>query len=477
MMPNKLLENLSPSVLIIFGITGDLSKKKLLPALYGLLKSNSLPEQFEIIGVTRRELTKNELLELILASVRAAGMKPDQAVIHKMNNMLQVWCMDLNAVEGYINLYDHINSIEERYDTHLNRLYYLSIPPQVFGPVVKLLGESGHNASCLHGAASTRLLIEKPFGYDLQSAKELIKEIDQAYGDFQVYRIDHYLAKETVQNILTFRTNNPLFEAVWNNKEISHIIISATETIDIQDRVAFYEQTGALRDLIQSHLMQLLAIITMEPPASMKSKDIHNAKIRLLRSVKPIMPNNFASQVVLGQYENYRKDVKNYNSTTETYAAIRLNIKNRRWKNTPIFLRTGKSLDKKSSTITIVFKAHRAGEPRNRLTFHLQPDEGISVYLQAKKPGLTSEVSEVAMKFTYEQSFGSEHPDAYERVLLDAVKGDKTLFSSSEEVLASWKVIESVVKNPQQKIFAYKAGTAGPDEANTLLQPFDTIWL
>lgn len=470
---------LDPAILIIFGITGDLAKKYLLPALYQLAKNNSLPVHFEIIGITRRDVTEEDVLTGLIEGLEAQGEAPDQIVISKLKDRLQLFKMDLTTPVGYQELYQHLNVIEDKHAVHMNRLYYLSIPPQVFGPVVRLLGETGHNASCQHGAASTRLLVEKPFGYDLCSAEELIKEISIAYGDFQLYRIDHYLAKETVQNIMTFRFNNPLFEAVWDHESISHIMISATEKLDIQGRVAFYEQTGAVRDLIQSHLLQLLALTTMERPATLQSKDIHAAKLELMKAIKPIAPDQLASSVVLGQYEGYRDQVGDSKSTTETYAAMKLVIDNERWKNTPMFLSTGKAMHARATTITVVFRAMHSGEPSNRLTFHLQPDEGITLQLHAKQPGLTNEVHEVPMTFKYSTSFHGLRPDAYERVLIDAIRGDKTLFSTSEEVLASWRVIEPIVqhsiKNSYQPLM-YRPGSEGPTTANKLLHPTDTYW-
>lgn len=471
--------SLDPAILIIFGITGDLAKKYLLPALYHLYANGSLPEHFEIIGITRRDVSSEMIIEDLKTGLEAKGEACNPDALAKLQSATELFQMDLTTAGGYEQLYKHLNQIEDAYKVHMNRLYYLSIPPQVFGPVVRLLGETGHNASCQHGAASTRLLVEKPFGYDLCSAEELIKDISVAYGDFQLYRIDHYLAKETVQNIMTFRFNNPLFEAVWNQKTISHIIISAAEQVDIQSRVAFYEQTGAVRDLIQSHLLQLLALTTMEKPASLQSKDIHAAKLELMQAIKPIGRAELASLVVLGQYEGYQDQVGNPKSTTETYAAMKLHIDNARWQNTPVYLRTGKALAARSTTITVVFRASQPDGPRNRLTFHLQPDEGITVQLQAKQPGLTNEIHEVPMDFKYNTSFKTAQPDAYERVLMDAIRGDKTLFSSSEEVLASWRVIQPVIEasaKNQTTLLPYPRASAGPAAADQLLAPVSDTW-
>lgn len=457
--------DLDPTLLIIFGITGDLAKKKVLPALYHLFQNGSLPATFKVIGISRHDVAIGSILDGLRSSMADMNEVYEPSILSKLEQNLEMVQMDLAAPKDYESLLIILNQIETEFHVHMNRLYYLSLPPEMFEPVVNLLGQTGHNASCQHSAASTRLLIEKPFGCDVASAQTLIQEISTVYSDFQQYRIDHYLAKETVQNILTFRFNNPVFEASWDHHSISYIKISAVEKLDIQGRVIFYEQTGAVRDLIQSHLLQLLALITMERPVTMLSKDIHAAKLQLMQAIEPVVLDD----VVLGQYQGYRDEVNNQDSNIETYAAIKLKISTPAWQDVPIYLETGKALDQKSTTITVVFKSKFEGQPTNQLTFHLQPHEGITLCLYAKQPGLNYVVDKVPMSFSYNNSFKNINLNAYERVLIDAIRGDKTLFSTSDEVLAAWKIVEPIMKRISQSPFLYEPGSKGPVEAQKLL--------
>lgn len=472
---------LDPTFLIIFGITGDLAKKKLLPALYYLAKENLLPDEFSIVGISRRQVSVEDILREVEVCINEQNKICDAPTLKKLRQMIHMRKMSLTEPEEYCELLHYLNDEEDKRVVHMNRLYYLSIPPQAYGPVVQLLGETGHNASCQHGAASTRLLIEKPFGYDLASAEELIKDISRQYSDFQVYRIDHYLAKETVQNILIFRFSNPVFEAVWNSRAISHIQIMASETIGIEGRGNFYDQTGALRDLVQSHLLQLLALVAMEKPRSMASKDIHAAKLKLLKSIKHIAANRVSEDTVRGQYNSYRYEADEPESRTETYAALKLSIANRRWQNVPVFIRTGKALAEKATEITIVFKQSKAMHALpNMLTLRLQPDEGITFDVLAKKPGLEHETHQITLQFNYEHSRLSLHPDAYERVLLDGIRGDKTLFSSAQEVLAAWSILDNVVQSWSKHgttLEIYDPGSWGPLGADLLAAKHGVTWV
>jgi glucose-6-phosphate 1-dehydrogenase len=459
----KDIPNLDPAILVIFGITGDLAKRKLLPALYSLMKEGLVPEPFEIMGITRQKVNLDDLLQDVELCINERDNVCDPEIVHKLKNSIQLFHMDVTNPGDYDQLLTALNAKEDHHGVCLNRLYYLSIPPQVFTPIVRLLGEHGHNASCQHGTASTRLLVEKPFGYDLSSAKELITDLGLAYDDNQVFRIDHYLAKETVQNILTFRFKNPLFKAVWGKQTVKRIIITAKETIGIEGRVAFYEQTGALRDLIQSHLLQLLALIIMDEPASLESSDIHAAKLAALQHIVPVAPDHVASQTVRGQYDGYPQEVDNPQTVTETYAEINLIVDDPKWAGVPICIKTGKALNEKLTQVTLVFGHDE--QPENHLSIRLQPNEGITLGVQAKKPGLTNETREVNMNFDYREAFDSLHPDAYERVLIDAIRGDKTLFATCDEVLASWQIIEHIIgewsKNDHQ-LLPYSVGSSGP---------------
>ncbi|HEY2004039.1 MAG TPA: glucose-6-phosphate dehydrogenase [Candidatus Saccharimonadia bacterium] len=426
---------LTSGLLVIFGITGDLSRRYLLPALSDLAAQNLLPEQFEIIGTTRRRVTAADVLGQVSSEAAA-----------QLAGRLRIVQMDPTLEADYRALKSTLDRIEDERGVCLNRLFYLSIPPGTYGPVVDLLGTSGLNTGCQHGEADSRVMIEKPFGYDLESARELIARIKHSFKESQIYRIDHYLAKETAQNILVFRFTNPIFEAVWDSGSIQDITITASETIGVEGRAAFYESTGALRDFVQNHLLQLLAITTMEKPRVLDSDHIHREKLKLLRSIRKIKPNKVAEVSARGQYRGYAEEVGNPDSTTETFARLKLRIGNERWNEVNLTLQTGKRLNKRSTEIVITFAAQQGSTP-NTLRFRIQPDEGIDIDLQAKKPGLDNKTEQVEMAFTYAESFGLKtQPNAYERVLMDGIRGDQTLFATSDEVIASWEIVEAVVR-------------------------------
>lgn len=458
---------LEPAIIVIFGITGDLSQRYLLPALYHLIGNDLLHEKTEIIGVSRRDVSVDELLDKTELCVLEADKVCDPASLQAMRSRLSMFKMDLGNGDDYDKLLEHLNALEDKHGICMNRLYYLSIPPGVYQPIVTLLGEHGLNASCQHGRAATRLLIEKPFGYDLVSARELITETGKQFGEEQIYRIDHYLAKETVQNILTFRFHNPIFEAIWDREHVAGITIEASEKIGVEGRAAFYEQTGALRDFVQSHLLQLLAVTTMEKPQKMTSEAIHASKLKLLEAIEPVPADKMSERAVRGQYEGYRAEVNNPDSATETFAAIKLFIENERWRRVPVTIRTGKALGEKRTEINVMFQQPEgASSHTNTLTFSVQPHEGIGINLCVKRPGLDNQIETATMDFSYERTFDTHgHPDAYERVLVDAVRGDRTLFATSAEVLASWRVLQPVIEawaKDAHDLHIYKQGSTGP---------------
>ena len=452
---------LEPAIIVIFGITGDLSKRYLLPSLYHLIKDGLLHEKTEIIGVTRGTLTAKELFDSVTLCGKDSSNVCDPEALKTMRDHTTMFQMNLTSAVDYASLHQKLDSIEASNGVCMNRLYYLSIPPQVYMPVIRLLGEQGLNTSCSHGRAMTRLLVEKPFGFNLKSAEELIQETSEVFGEEQIYRIDHYLAKETVQDILTFRFKNPIFEALWSRQYIASISISAHEKIGIEGRAAFYEPLGALRDFIQSHLLQVLAIVTMDKPDVFDSQHIHIAKKQVMGRIEPIPPDKVGERVIRGQYIGYRDEVGNAESVTETYAAITVYIDSQRWQGVPIRLSTGKALSERKTEVRVSF--HGASEEsNNHLRFRIQPNEGIELDLVTKKPGFSDELQTTAMDFSYNHDFENHgHPDAYERVLVDAVRGDHTLFATSEEVLASWRVLQPVVdqwaKSSDDLVF-YKPG-------------------
>ncbi len=457
---------LEPAIIVIFGITGDLAGRYLLPSLYHLIKDGLLHQQTEILGVTRSDVTTEQLFERVELCVNEIDKVCDPDALQAMHRRTSMFRMNLDDPAGYQALLKQLNALEEEKGLCMNRLYYLSIPPLAYSPVIRLLGENGLNASCQHGEASTRLLVEKPFGFDLASAEALINETSNHFGEDQIFRIDHYMAKETVQNILTFRLLNPIFEALWSQEHIASIEISAKQQIGIEGRAIFYEPLGALRDFIQSHLLQILGIVTMDKPTVLDSEHIHEAKQAVLRQVEPVPADHIAERVIRGQYQSYREEVKNPGSTTETYAAITVFITGSRWQGVPIRLVTGKALDEHKTEICVTF--HSSPEAAsNQLRFRIQPDEGIELDLVTKKPGFTSEVQTTVMDFSYRNDFANHgHPNAYERVLVDAVRGDQTLFATSEEVLASWRIVQPVLDSWAKQtddLVIYESGSGGPE--------------
>lgn len=452
-----------PLILVIFGITGDLAQRKLLPALYQLLKAGDLPEQLHIVGISRRDVTRDDVYAKQSTFVGEADY--DKNLEQHLKDCTEMVQMDLLNADAYRELLEHLQEVEGGYEEGASRLYYLSIPSQAFSPIIRLLGATGHNAPLSSGDAP-RLLIEKPFGYDLASARELVTVLNEHFGEGQIYRIDHYVAKETVQSILTFRFYNPLFESMWNRRHIDHIYIMAREQLDIEGRVNFYEQTGALRDLIQGHLLQLLAITTMDRPELLESEDIHAAKINLLTAVRPIAPNEVDGKTIRGQYEGYRQEVGNPASNVETYAQLQLRIDNDQWRDVPIVLETGKAMDAKHTCIIISFRQREdAKQEHNRLIFRIQPSEGITLRLQTKRPGIKSITESANMDLDFARSFDTRPAEAYERVIVDAIRGDQTLFASAPEVIRSWEIIENVLEQWSHNadgLQSYSKGSDGP---------------
>jgi len=473
--------DIEPSILTIFGVTGDLSRRKLLPALYHLAHDNLLPKSIQIVGISRRGTTVEDVLATMKLSVEASGgPKCKKETLAFLKERISIVDMDITDESQYANLKIELDKIETKIGICLNRLFYLAIPSTLFGSVIKRLGKNDLNKGCQHGKAHSRLMIEKPFGFDLESAKTLIAELQDSFTEDQIYRIDHYLAKETVQNILTFRFKNPILNNSWSNKSISHIMITAAESIGIEGRVAFYEQIGALRDLIQSHLLQIVALVTMDEPKDMSSTAIHNKKSELLNAIKPPSDDNMEKEAIRGQYSSYKDEVKKASTITETYAAVKLSIDNQRWLGVPILIRTGKALADKVTEITIVYGDEENTERTNTLTIRIQPSEGIVLDLKIKRPGFEEAEDHVQMDFCYTEQMKVSHPDAYERVLIDAMRGDKTLFATSEEVLASWRITEPILDAWQSnlcKMYTYDNGSWGPKEADNLAKNAGTEWM
>lgn len=471
---------LEPAILTIFGITGDLAHRKLLPALYHLAENDLLPPTLQIIGTTRQNIKAVDVIQKINETVEKSGETTNQKTLNWLTKSLSIVSMDITDPKDYAKLKLRLNNIEDELGQCLHRLFYLAIPSTVFGPVIDRLGKADLNTGCQHGVTKSRLLIEKPFGYDLVSAEELVETLKQSFKEEDIYRIDHYLAKETVQNIMTLRFQNPLFKSVWNGQHISHILITAAESIGIEGRTNFYEQTGALRDIIQSHLLQVLALVTMEEPKNVSAEAIHTSRQLVLEQIKPPKPNEMHQSTVRAQYESYKAEVENPDSTSETFAAIKFTIENETWKNTPIFIRTGKNLAQKTTEITLTFSDENKPDYANYLTIRIQPNEGIVMDLRIKRPGYTDEIEHVQMDFCYTNTIDASHPDAYERVLVDTLRGDKTLFATSDAVIASWQIIQPILDAWEQNrvpLVSYKNGSWGPADSNVLLEKSDAHWM
>lgn len=455
---NNYLDN--PLIIVIFGITGDLSQRKLLPALYHLTKRQELPRDVRIVGVSRQKIPVSQVYKAL--PERIHGTDLDKAVIEQLHDNTIMVQMDLDSTDEYLAFKEQLRTLSEELGPGVSRMYYLSIPSQAFVSVVHHLGRTGHHEPFGDDAERPRLLVEKPFGYDTASAQTLVRAADEHFGEQQTFRIDHYLAKETAQNILTFRFQNPLFSSIWNNRHIESIKVVAYETLGIEKRVTFYEQTGALRDFIQSHLIQLLALITMERPTAFESADIHAEKLRLLDSITTIAPSAVSEHATRGQYDTYRSEVANPHSTVETFARLQLAIDNERWQGVPMIVETGKALHEKCSRIIVSFRTSPEAPGENTLVFRIQPREGITLSLQAKRPGLDKETETVDLDFDYKRSYGPT-AEAYERVIIDAIRGDQSLFASAAEVLSSWRIIENVLvawQNNPDDLRIYPVGQA-----------------
>ncbi len=496
LVENPLIEGLErlpvhPTSLVIFGGTGDLAHRKLLPALYNLAHDGALPERFEMIGVARRDQGHEDFREMARESIqRFSRRRPDPAVLDGLIG-------DMRYVPGAFDddtVYAELDRVLKEFDVQagsvLDRVFYLSTAPQFFPVIAGKLGSAGLNR-CEH--AQTRLVIEKPFGYDLASARSLNDRVLSEFDESQVFRIDHYLGKETVQNLMALRFANALFEPVWNRNFIDHVEITAAEDLGIGGRAGYYEGAGALRDLVQNHMMQLLALLTMEPPTAFEANRLRDEKLKVLEAIVPPSIAEVASITVRAQYGRgvsggvsapayLEEEGVSPTSRTETYAALRLHVSNWRWAGVPFYLRTGKRLARKVTEIAVTLKpvphlafqsAGSVGVQANQIILTVQPDEGVSVSLGAKIPGPRMRIRPVNMEFRYGTSFLSESPEAYERLILDAMRGDATLFTRNDEIEALWGIIDPILtawhEDTTSPIPQYPAGSAGPQEADALL--------
>jgi glucose-6-phosphate 1-dehydrogenase len=493
---NPLLEGLpmawtpEPCVLVVFGASGDLTGRKIFPALYAVALRRLLPEQFAVLGTARSEWSDEEFRSQMEAAVREFGrdeFQPD--VWERLAGATSYVPLELSSDGAADALDRRLRELDEEHGTQGNRVYYLAVPPSAMPAIVEELGEQ-RSAN-----GWTRLIVEKPFGRDQASARELNELIWRHFSEEEVFRIDHYLGKETVQNMAALRFANGIFEPIWNRQFIDHVQITVAESIGIEGRAAYYEQAGAIRDIFQNHMLQLVALTAMEPPSGFTADSVRNEKVKVLKAIHTPGPKD----VVRGQYgrgyvegievPGYREEPGvDPNSTVETYVAAKLFVDNWRWADTPFYVRTGKRLPRRETTIAIQFK--RAPHPPfaetdaeelrpNVLIVHVQPDEGVSLAIGAKVPGMGMKLRTVHMDFVYGGAFQAEMPEAYERLILDAMRGDATLFTRADEVDEQWAIVDAIAafwRRDQPAFPNYAAGTWGPPSADELLHRDGRSW-
>jgi len=492
---NPLVEGLEhlpvhPATLVIFGATGDLTMRKLGPALYNLAHEGALPERFNLIGVSRRDLGDEGFRDSLRESIeRYSRRSPDARVLDALLARVRYVPGAFDDAGGYQRLGKALEEFDQEAGLPVNRIFYLSTAPGFFPVIVDALGAAGLNR---HPDAEVRVVIEKPFGSDLASAHALNGTVLEVFEERQVYRIDHYLGKETVQNLLAFRFANGMFEPIWNRNYIDSVQITAAEEIGIGSRAGYYDSSGALRDLVQNHMLQLLTLLCMEPPSAFSADKLRDEKVKVAHAIRVPTPDEVRAIAVRGQYGpgvSGGTAVPGYleeegvpdTSVTETYAALRLEISNWRWAGVPFYLRTGKRLPRRVTEIAVTLKPvpHMAfqqggsvGVQPNQFVLTLQPDEGVSLSLGAKIPGPRMRIRPVNMEFRYGTSFLSESPEAYERLILDTMRGDATLFTRADEVDASWAICDPILdawEGGAAPMHGYAAGTPGPAESNALL--------
>jgi glucose-6-phosphate 1-dehydrogenase len=486
--------NSAPVAVVIFGVSGDLTRRKLIPALYELTLAGILPSPFFVVGFARRdwddEMLKSVLREGITEFSRTK--KLDDSVLEKLLSPAHYICASFNDSEGYRDLDSWLTSNQIK-----NCLYYLATPPESYVEVIRHLGEAGLQKV---SEGWRRIIIEKPYGRDLQSAQILDDEVHKVFNEDQVYRIDHYLGKETVQNLLVFRFGNGIFEPLWNRRYVDHVQITVAETVGVEKRAGFYENAGVIRDVFQNHMLQLLTLTAMEAPVAFNPDAVRDEKVKVLKSLRPLSANDVALNTIRGQYVSGfidGKRVPSYrdesgvapNSLTDTYLAARVFVDNWRWSGVPFYLRSGKRMPRRVTEIAVQFKQvplalfgarNMAGAAPNVLVVNIQPDEGITLQFGAKVPGPLQQIEPVKMEFSYVKTFGGEPPEAYERLLMDCLTGDATLFTRRDEVLDAWaytsEIMEGWKRQNIKNLPVYEAGTWGPPFADEFIAKDDRSW-
>ena len=485
--------------MVIFGASGDLTKRKLIPALYHLAKKNLLPKEFALVGCAIDEISEDDFRKRVRYDLKEFAEAPDSCQFCDwLMERLYYLKGDFQDAGTYQRLKPLLEEVDKKHGTGGNYYYYLATVPSLFGVVIKQLGDAGLTAET--DGKWRRVVIEKPFGHDLESAKALNHAITQVLTESQIYRIDHYLGKETVQNILVFRFSNGIFEPIWNRRYIDHVQITVAETLGVELRGAYYEQSGALRDMVPNHIFQLVTLTAMEPPISFDADAVRDEQAKILRAIQPLSPEDVLTRSVRGQYGEgtvegghavaYRSEPNVApDSRTETYVALKLSIDNWRWADVPFYVRTGKRLASRATEIAIQFRRAPFVLFRetpieklvpNQLVLHIQPEEGISLTFGAKIPGPIVDLGNVNMDFRYQDYFGSEPSTGYERLLYDCMVGDATLFQRADMVEAGWSVVQPILDVwkalPPRNFPNYPAGSSGPKEADDLLARDHRQW-
>ena len=495
------MEKPNNSIIVIFGASGDLTKRKLMPALFDLYRQDLLPDKFAILGVARSEYSDNSFRDKMMQDVKEFCEK-SPVKNDKLKEFLQkIYYQSINtkAPDDYANLKNKLDEIDKKNEIGQNYIYYLATPPSLYETIAGSLAKQGlHHQG--KDSGWKRIIVEKPFGYDLESAIQLNNKMQKSFHEDQIYRIDHYLGKETVQNTLAFRFANGIFEPLWNRNYIHHVEITASEHIGVENRGGYYDQSGALRDMVQNHLLQILGLIAMESPPVYSADAVRNETVKVFQSLCPLKPENVSQQVIRGQYVSsmikgeavpgYREENNvAADSRTETFVALRFNIDNWRWGGVPFYIRTGKRLPTRVTEIVIHFRRtpHQLFRSQytsytlgNQLIIRIQPDEGILLKFGMKQPGAGFDIKEVNMDFHYSDLSDVYLPDAYERLLLDCMLGDATLYARADAVETCWKFVSPIQEawenDPDIKMYGYPAGTWGPKESRDLFGDPQEDW-
>lgn len=475
-----------PALLIIFGGTGDLAKKKLSAALYNIFKDEKISENFAILSIGRKEISKDDYKNMIKEGIEnSLNSNIKSKDWESFEEKIFYYSLEFNKGEDYKSLEKYISELEEKFDTKGNRLYYFAVSPEYFSVIANNLKQEN---MINQETGWKRVIIEKPFGKDLKTAQELNKELSEIFKEENTFRIDHYLGKEMIQNMMVIRFANAIFEPLWSAEHIDNVQLIVSEEEGVGSRGEYYDSSGAIRDMVQNHLLQLLALVTMEKPSDINPESIRKEKVKVIKSISVLDKEDLKKHIVLGQYSGYKNEDKvNEDSTTETFVALKIFLKHEKWRGVPFYLMTGKRLKEKFAGIIIEFKANKDKESNllypevtpNILFIKIQPEEGISLTLNAKKPATEEEITSVSMDFCQSCMLGYNSPQAYEKLLLDAIKGDHTRFTRWDEVEYAWKFIDELIScctRDKNIIEEYEQGSNGPEGAKKLLERDNRRW-